>query len=434
MNNIPSDKFTLDDAMAFLGENVDAVILVDGEADSYKALARRGILEEVIGEEGRYHDLIEKLWYHLNNSSEGVIEDYQVFFSHAGKFVGKYSKRANISFDGVTYIVQMTIYPLKNEQVYLFVLDLLDGSQYVDETLTTKKVSTIQNTYLFSMYVDIVKDTTNSISITEISDEVMNQQLKYSEWRMMIVNMIWPEDQAVFLERTDPEYLKKNLAPGRTTSFDCLMMNLEGKFIWVKLIFSRAETNNEDDFRFVFMVQDINENAEALMATLKKYEELALKDPLTSVFNHGSIETEINNAIENIRKNNTEVSMMILDIDFFKNVNDEHGHSVGDVTLVHFADTITSFIADYNAVVGRWGGEEFVVILNGVGKDDSIQIAEALREKIAAEPFGIVGNITCSIGVTTVSGSDNIGTAFDRMDKALYEAKSAGRNCVKSVF
>ena len=95
----------------------------------------------------------------------------------------------------------MTIYPMDDEGRYLLILDELDGSQYVDESLTHKKVSTIQNTYLFSMYADIVRDTINSISVTEISDEVMNQQLKYSEWRLMIVNMIWPEDQSLFLQR-----------------------------------------------------------------------------------------------------------------------------------------------------------------------------------------------------------------------------------------
>ena len=76
------------------------------------------------------------------------------------------------------------------------------------------------------------------------------------------------------------------------------MKNLKGVFIWVKLIFSRTNTTNEDDFRFVFMVQNIHDNSIKLFETLKKYEDLASKDALTSVFNHGRIETEISNAIE----------------------------------------------------------------------------------------------------------------------------------------
>lgn len=434
MNTDRISNITFDDAIRYAGQSADAVFVADGKADVYKALVRRGFFSEYLREEGRYHDLIERLWYHFNNSEDKVIEDYHVFIPTAGKFAGKYSKRLNITFNEEAHIVQMTIYPMEEEQVYLFVLNELDGSFYIDETLTTKKVSTIQNTYLFSMYVDLVKDTTNSISITEISDEVMNQQLKYSDWRMMIVNMIWPDDKDIFLERTDPEYLKKNLAPGRTTSFDCLMMNLEGKFIWVKLIFSRAETLNPDDFRFVFMVQDIHENAEELMSTLKKYEDLASKDPLTSIYNHGRIETEMFNAIENIKKNGGSVAMMILDIDYFKRVNDEFGHSVGDVTLVRFAEVITDFLCDHKAVAGRWGGEEFVAVVYDIDEEAAVSLAETLREKVAAEDFTKIGHITCSIGVTSAGPDDDLNTAFNRMDKAVYSAKSAGRNCVKAVF
>ena len=133
------------------------------------------------------------------------------------------------------------------------------------------------------MYIDLIADTTSSINVAEISEDVVNYNLKYSEWRMMIVNMFLPEDQEQFLRRTDPEYLKKNFTPGRTSSYDCMMRNLEGKFIWVKLIFSRAQTFNDDDYRFVFLVQDNNESTMEVLSTLQKYEEKAIKDPLTNV-------------------------------------------------------------------------------------------------------------------------------------------------------
>ena len=202
--------------------------------------------------------------------------------------------------------------------------------------------------------VDLIKDTTSSISVTEISDDPMNAtELKYSDWCKMIVNMIWSEDQPLFLECTKPDYLKKNLAPGRTTSFDCQMQNLEGKYIWVKLIFSRAETNNNDDFRFVFMVQDIHENSVGLMSALKEYEELASKDSLTGLYNHGRIETELYNAIENNRENERSISIMIMDIDYFKKVNDKYGHSIGDITLKHLVAITCDFLQSYNIKIGR---------------------------------------------------------------------------------
>ena len=434
MNTDNINDITLEDVTSYAMKNADAIIVADGRADTYRALARRGLFVKLLDADGSYLDLIEKLWYHFNNSSDTVIEDYRVFIPTAGKFVGKYSRRINISFEGVTHVVQMTVYPVVSQEVYILLLDELDGSQYIDETLTTKKVSTIQNTYLFSMYVDLIKDTTNSISITELSDDVQNQQLKYSEWRKMIVNMIGPDDQAIFLERTDPEYLKKNLAVGRTSSYDCLMKNLEGRYIWVKLIFRRAETINPDDFRFVFMVQDIHESAEELMTALKTYEDLALKDPLTGIYNHRQLETEMDNTIEDIRVNGGSAAMMILDIDYFKRVNDVYGHAAGDKALIHFAEVITDFISSRKAVAGRWGGEEFIVVLDNADSEEAISTANALRQRIEEEPFGKIGHITCSIGVTVITADDNVTTAFERMDKAVYEAKSAGRNCIKTVF
>ena len=433
MSKINIDTYSYENAIEYVKASVDAILIVDGTADRYKVLSKSGIFTDFIDDSGRYKDLIEKLWYHFNNSDETVAEGYHVFMPTSGKFQGKYSKRINIIVDDITHIVQMTIYPIEDGETYLFILDELDKSMFIDEEFTTQKVAAIQNTYLFSMYIDLVKDTTSSISVTEISDEVMNQQLKYSDWRMMIVNMIDEKDQPTFLEKTDPEYLKKNFAPGRTSSFDCLMMNLEGKYIWVKLIFCRAETSNADDFRFVFMVQNIHENSIELLQTLKKYEQLASRDSLTGIFNHGRMETEISNAITMKKAESKNISLMILDIDFFKHVNDKFGHTAGDVTLVKFTKIISNYIREHNAVLGRWGGEEFVIVWYDVSIEEAFKYAEDIRSTIAEEDFGNIGQITCSIGVTALHSLDTFDDAFNRMDRALYNAKSSGRNCVKSV-
>ena len=211
------------------------------------------------------------------------------------------------------------------------------------------------------------------------------------------------------------------------------MMNLEGNYIWVMLIFMSAETNNDDDYRFVIMVQDIHENTVELMSTLKKYEEMASMDPLTNIFNHGRIETELMNAVDAKKKNGTTISTMMLDIDHFKLVNDNHGHSVGDMTLKRFSQIITDFFSGIDGVVGRWGGEEFVVVCYDTDLFEIKELAEHLRVKVASETFKAIDHITCSIGVTEILDTDEANTVFVRMDKALYEAKSAGRNCVKSL-
>ena len=180
----------------------------------------------------------------------------------------------------------------------------------------------------------------------------------------------------------------------------------------------------------MYMLQNIHETVQNLKETAEKYEEMASKDTLTGAFNHGRIETEINNAIQHRIQKGENVSLMILDIDFFKHVNDEYGHHVGDVTLIHFVETIAAYDWKRTAVVGRWGGEEFVVVVYGADRAEIEALAEEVRKKIETEPFEEVGNITCSIGAVDIKDGDDLSSAFDRMDKALYEAKASGRNRV----
>ncbi|MBP7175393.1 MAG: GGDEF domain-containing protein [Thermoclostridium sp.] len=426
------ENYTPDDILEIFKEQVDAILIIHAELDSYKSIIKKGIFSDIIKENGKYHDLIEKLFFNVNNGLKRIASDYHVFIPSFGKFHGKYSKRLKLVYDNTLHIIQMTIYPLDDKNIYMLILDELDNSEYIQEFLTNEKMNSIQNTYLFSMYVDLIKDTTSSINVTEISDEPMKaNELKYTNWRMMIVNMIWSEDQSLFLEHTEPDYLKKNLAPGRTTSFDCQMQNLEGKYIWVKLIFSRAETNNNDDFRFVFIVQDIHEDTVELLSTLKKNEELASKDSLTGVFNHGRIETELYNAIENKKVNERSLSIMMIDIDYFKKVNDMFGHSIGDITLKHFVAISCDFLKSYNIKMGRWGGDEFVVVCYDINASELMTIAENMRIEISKAKFDTVGNITCTIGITEINRNDEVKEAFERVDKAMYSAKLSGRNCVK---
>ena len=426
------NDYNINDVTELFLESVDSIIIVDSKPDSFRALKRNGIFEKYIEESGSYHDLIVKLWFHIDETNGEVTEDYHVFIDSTGDFNGKYSRRIKIHLEDSEQprFAQMTVYPFDNNEQYLFILDELNEEEIVQESHTKKKISTIQSSYLFSMYIDLGQDTTSSINIAEISDNVVNSQLKYSEWRMMIVNMFMPEDQEQFLRRTDPEYLKKNFAPGKTASYDCMMRNLEGKFIWVKLTFSRAQTFVEDDYRFVFMVQDIDENSQETLCALKKYEEMAIKDPLTKVYNHGEIETQMHNALTGLQKNSEPASVMMVDLDLFKEVNDNYGHSAGDTTLKLFADILKETAAQNNSLAGRWGGEEFVVVCLGKKGQEVFDLAEKFRTEVEAYDFPQIGHVTCSIGVTELKADDTFDGAFDRLDKAMYQSKHNGRNQV----
>ena len=423
--------YTKETVSNLLFEKIDAIIIVDANKDKYRTIKKNGLFETFLQEEGNYKSLVEKLWFHFSNKSDKIADDYHVFIPMIGQFKGKYVDRIKISIDDKIHLIQIAIYPLDEIQSkYMFLMDELDNSESLRVFLTDKKIDTIQSSFLFSMYVDLVKDIAYSINVTEISSNPQSYDLKYTDWRMMIVNMIWPDDQKLFMERTDPEYLKNNLTPGQTTSFDCQMKNLKGVFIYVKLIFSRANTSNNDDFRFVFMVQDIHENSIKLFDTLRKYEELASKDPLTSIFNHGRIETEIRNAIDRFNTKGHIASFMMLDIDYFKKVNDEFGHSVGDQVLKQFVKEVHTFLEPYDIKMGRWGGEEFVCVCYNMDINQIHKIADELREKIASVEFEKCGKLTCSVGLTDITAGDTAEIVFDRVDKSMYEAKTNGRNCV----
>ncbi|WP_024866006.1 GGDEF domain-containing protein [Butyrivibrio sp. FCS014] len=432
MQDKPLEEYTEEDLFEVFKVTVDAIVMVDTVSNTYRSIARRGLFVDLLDETGDYKDLIEKLWFHMSDSPEEISDDYKAFIPYYGKFNGKYSRRIKVfTRDSETpRVVQMTVYPIKEANKYVFAMDALDDEEYIEEFMTTRKVKTIQNTYLFSMFVDLINDTTSSISVTEISDETVKTNISYSQWRKVTVNMIWPDSQARFTKITDPEYLKANLAPGGTTSFDCMMKNLEGTYIWVKLIFTRSQAVSDDDFRFVFMVQDINDEVKERMATLKKYEGLVLTDPLTGLYNHGGITREIQNAIDDFKRTKDPVSLMMIDLDDFKSVNDTYGHSAGDAALRTLAEVLKLYVAGKQVSLGRWGGEEFVLILKGMADDEAFVYAEGLRKAIAEADYGEAGHITGSIGISRLTEKDNFEEAFDRIDKAMYYSKEAGKNKV----
>ena len=119
-----------------------------------------------------------------------------------------------------------------------------------------------------------------------------------------------------------------------------------------------------------------------------------------------------------------------MDIDHFKAVNDEYGHAAGDKTLKRFAHVVTDCFKEEKVDIGRWGGEEFVVICYNKTLDEAVALAEKMRSSIEETSMSHSRNITCSVGVTEVKEDDKFEDAFGRMDKALYEAKSGGRNRV----
>jgi diguanylate cyclase (GGDEF)-like protein len=127
-------------------------------------------------------------------------------------------------------------------------------------------------------------------------------------------------------------------------------------------------------------------------------------------------------------------AILIIDIDYFKSINDLHGHPVGDVTLQHFTTKVRNAIAE-PAFFGRLGGEEFVVVLPATDLHNAHLFAERIRmlaPSIDLSRWLGGRRITVSIGVTASTAADTVSTMLRRADAALYTAKHAGRNCVRT--
>ena len=129
------------------------------------------------------------------------------------------------------------------------------------------------------------------------------------------------------------------------------------------------------------------------------------------------------------RGGGAHTSLILIDLDHFKAVNDGHGHSTGDAFLVAAARRLQQRVR-LQDVLGRWGGEEFVVVCPGTTLEEASILAEALRERLAAHPFEGIGHRTASFGVVEASPGEGPDAVLQRADAALYEAKAAGRNRV----
>jgi diguanylate cyclase (GGDEF)-like protein len=161
--------------------------------------------------------------------------------------------------------------------------------------------------------------------------------------------------------------------------------------------------------------------------------EIAIHDQLTNVFNRRGLGEQGAMAFASSRRNEYPVAVIMTDIDRFKFVNDEYGHSTGDAALIHFAELL-KVGRRTDDIIARVGGEEFALILPGTGLQSALRIAGELRAKVESSPMQIDGeslNMTASFGVAVVNGKDTcLSDTIVRADRALYRSKRAGRNQV----
>ena len=210
--------------------------------------------------------------------------------------------------------------------------------------------------------------------------------------------------------------------------------NMSGILSAKDVVPGQAKKNQTDS-----MQEELEESKRTiskLTQLLEQVESKAMIDPLTQVFNRGTYNMEIVQMIKEFKRYKNPAALIVIDIDHFKMFNDDYGHKVGDAVLVLVASVIKGAVRDTDMVF-RYGGEEFVVLLNKLDFKNALTVAEKVRSQIESHPLtnkSTVLNITVSIGLSCFKEGDIEASIFERADKALYQGKQNGRNRVEQLL
>ena len=189
---------------------------------------------------------------------------------------------------------------------------------------------------------------------------------------------------------------------------------------------------------FVWLTAILSLQTAVTVLRISLLEQENIADPLTGVFNRRYLDRRLHEEVTRAARHGLPLSVLLLDIDHFKRINDQYGHQAGDQALVHFSALIKKQLREQD-VLARYGGEEFMVIASHTARPGAVNLADKLRDCVQANPFDWVDSasgriqiqMTCSIGVASLDvGLAEAQTLIRRSDENLYRAKGAGRNCV----
>jgi two-component system, sensor histidine kinase LadS len=198
-----------------------------------------------------------------------------------------------------------------------------------------------------------------------------------------------------------------------------------------------AEANLQLERKVAQRTQEVRQALMQLEETHQRLRDSSRRDGLTGLYNRTHFHEGFEQMLAEARDARRPLSLLMIDLDHFKSINDRHGHLVGDDCLRRAAKRIGDTLRPHDALLARFGGEEFVVALRDTPLNGAVAIAEAIRQSLVCEPCesqGLRIRISASIGVHTImpEAPDDVDDAFDTADKALYAAKANGRDCVRT--
>ena len=217
----------------------------------------------------------------------------------------------------------------------------------------------------------------------------------------------------------------KNILSGEIYQNVFVNKRKDGSLYYDEKIISPLKDEDGNIHHFVSTSRDITQR----ISLEKKLQKLATRDSLTGAYNRYKMATLIEEEIKRAKRYGENFSLLMLDIDKFKNVNDTYGHDVGDYILQELSRIVLKTIRKTDSF-GRWGGEEFMLLAPHTNAEQAVELAQKIRKNIEEHSFMHVKKVTLSIGVTQYKKDEKEKALLKRVDQALYEAKANGRNQV----
>jgi len=242
---------------------------------------------------------------------------------------------------------------------------------------------------------------------------------------------IYEEQKPLLVEEAGKDYRFPKIYP-EIASLIAYPIFSEGKIYSIIKVLSRQNSFQAEDLRFLSTIASLSSIAFMNANLFEKTQELAITDSLTGLFNHTYFLERVREEVTRAKRFGEKLCFMMLDIDHFKKFNDTYGHQTGDEVLARVADRIKRKIRATD-LIGRYGGEEFAILLPKTDKKNAIKIAEGLRKAIQSEKFNFSGekiNVTVTVGVSFFPECDTMSELVASADEALYKGKKLGRNRV----
>lgn len=399
----------------------DAIIMLDGQG---KVIFWNPAAEQFFGYSRE--EVLGKDLHRLVVPDERLYQIYTQAFQHfqltgEGNAIGKTIEMKAKHKDGREFDVEISMSALRSRDAWHavgIVRDISERKQAQEELENSRK-----------QYIELAEEAPIGILKCDLEGNIVYVNQKTLEIlgspsieETKKINLLtFPLLVRYGLSRKLEECLQNN-KPGTYE------MNYEtkwGKKVWLR-VHVKPLANRNTVTGAQLIIDDITEK--------KRLEEdlrcLSVTDCLTDSYNRRYFTQKLEEEIERARRNGNTFSLIMLDIDHFKSINDRFGHNAGDLVLKNIVELIKNRIRKID-ILARWGGEEFVILLLDTTIKNAVRLAEELRESLSRMDIPGVGRVTASFGVSTYCSGDTADTLVNKADKMMYEAKAAGRNCVR---